>query len=64
MKTTKPAAQRCLDGLRARMVRGLPRMVTIPVALTPDQYEALKRNGAPISRYIREIVAKELEATR
>ena len=59
---TKPALRCCLDGLRARMLRGLPRMVTVPVALTPDQYMALKQSGRPMSAFIRELVARELEA--
>ena len=59
---TKPALRCCLDGLRARVLRGLPRMVTVPVALTPDQYMALKQNGKPMSAFIRELVARELEA--
>ena len=56
--------QCCLDGLRARMLRGLPRMITVPVSLTPDQYLTLKKSGRPMSKFIRELVARELEAER
>ncbi len=38
-----------------------PLMVSVPVRLTPDQYEALKLSGKPMSKFMRELVARELE---
>lgn len=37
-----------------------PLMVSVPVRLTRDQYETLRRSGQPMSRFMRELVAREL----